>query len=239
MKGILFPRVLEKNELRVGIIYFVIHVSILPVILGLCTGLLIMYGFSVSVIGTNAVYLLIGFAAVFIILRKFLMDNFERFLSWLPVNLLLIVGGFIVYYVASLLIALALTTIAGGVISNPNNESVTAMTLQSLYPTIAIAVLLAPLVEECLFRGVIFCGIGAKSKLLGYLVSTLLFAFSHVYQSMISSFSPELFLTMLIYVPAGLVLGWAYEKSGTIWCSVFLHMAVNLSSILLTYYTNN
>lgn len=236
MKGILFPRVLEKNEVRGGMIYFVIHVFTLPLILRLCVGLMILYGLPVTDIGANAVYQLTGFAAVFIILRKFLMDNFERFLSWLPVNLLMIIGGFIIYYALYLLLALALEAITGGAISNPNNDSVIAMTLKSLYPTIAIAVLLAPLVEECLFRGVIFCGVGAKSKLLGYAVSSLLFAFSHIYQSMISVFRPELFLTMLLYVPSGLVLGWVYEKSGTIWCSVFIHMSVNLSSILLTYY---
>lgn len=53
---------------------------------------------------------------------------------------------------------------------------------------------------------------------------------------MISDFDPSLLLTMLIYVPAGFVLVKVYEKSGTIWCSIFVHMAINLTVLLLNYY---
>lgn len=236
MKGISFPRVLGKYEFRIGLAYFLFHIFAMPFVLSFCVGLMNRLNIPVTEVIINAVYQLIGLAMLLIILRKYLIENFGRFLNWLPMNLLLIVCGVIAYYVLYLAFAMALQAINGGMISNPNNEAVAAMTLESLYPTMAVAVLLAPIVEECLFRGVLFCGIGAKSRLLGYGVSTALFALFHVYQAMLLAFSPELFLTFLLYVPSGLVLGWVYEKSGTIWCSVFVHMAVNLASLLLTYY---
>ena len=34
----------------------------------------------------------------------------------------------------------------------------------------------------------------------------------------------------LAYVPAGIALGWTYEKSNTIWGPILLHMAINAIS---------
>lgn len=236
MKKLSLPRTLNKTEFRAGLIYFVVHVFALPWLLGLIWGMLEVSGIHISAIAINAAYLFIGIAAALIILRKYLTENFEQFIIRLPMNIGIIIAGFVAYYVLNTVFALILNAISGGDLSNPNNESINSMAKTDLYPSIALTVLLAPIVEECLYRGVLFNGIGAKSRFWGYFVSIFLFAFSHVFQAMISDFDPSLLLTMLIYVPAGFVLVKVYEKSGTIWCSIFVHMAINLTVLLLNYY---
>lgn len=235
MKGIDFPRKLYNTEFVAGIIYFFFHMFILPWLLKIIFGMMLIYGFPVTDIQLNATYQLIGFAGILLIMGKYLIANFDRFLNWLPFNLIQIIAGYIAYWALYFFLSFILATVFQNSLTNPNNEYIIEMTMTNLYQSIAITVLLAPLVEECMFRGVIFCGIGAKSRILGYLVSTLLFAFIHVYQYLFESFDPGLFVTMLLYVPSGLVLGRVYEKSGSIWCSVIIHMAINLTSLLLSY----
>ena len=235
-KKLSLPRTLTTTEFRAGLIYFVVHVFALPWLLSLIWGMLDISGIYISTITINAIYQFIGIGAILMILRKYLVENFERFISWLPINLVVIVAGFFIYYAVYIIFANIIYAIAGGELSNPNSEFVTAMTKSDLYSSIALTVLLAPIVEECLYRGVLFNGIGAKSRFWGYLVSMVLFAFSHVFHSMVTSFDPSLFLTMLIYMPAGYVLARAYEKSGTIWCPIFIHIALNLTAQLISYY---
>jgi len=238
MKGVLLQRPLTKHEFWGGLAYLILHVFLLPFALGLVAGLLTMNGHRVTNIALNAVYAFIGFAAVFLIFRKFLKAQFEHFVHWLPVNLIIVIRNFLIYYVLYMLLSFIIVNLPGVSLTNPNNDAIVSMTRDYFYPSIAITVLLVPFVEECLFRGVLFLGIGAKFRILGYVASTLLFAFSHVFQSMLANFRPELFLTMLLYIPAGLVLGRTCEKSGTIWCSILLHMVINLTSLLSYYLTS-
>lgn len=236
MKKLSLPRTLSKTEFRWGIVYLIVHVLVLPWLLGMIGGLLIVSGIEISNVSINAVYLLIGFTVLLIIFRRYLMENFEHFIFNPAKSLVIIVIGIIVYFIANVIFDIVITIIAGGDLSSPNNDAVTSMVKSALYPSIALTVLLAPVVEEILYRGVLFSGIGAKSKFWGYLLSTVLFAFSHVYQAMIYSFDPMLFLTMALYLPSGLVLANIYERSGTIWCPIIVHMAINFTVVLANYY---
>lgn len=236
MKKLSLPRTLTTTEFRAGLIYLIVHIFALPWLLSLIWGILDISGIYISTIAINAIYQFIGIAAILIILRKYLVENFQRFISWLPINLVIIIVGFFIYYVLYIIFTNIIFAIAGGDLSNPNNEIITAISKYDLYSSIALTVLLAPIIEECMYRGVLFNGIGAKSRFWGYFVSMVMFALSHVIQSMVTSFDPSLFLTMLIYMPAGLVLARVYEKSGTIWCPIFIHMAINLTTLLVSYY---
>ena len=48
----------------------------------------------------------------------------------------------------------------------------------------------------------------------------------------ISQAAITLLLCFCQYIPAGICLGWAYAKSGTIWCPVLIHMTVNQIGML-------
>ena len=40
-------------------------------------------------------------------------------------------------------------------------------------------------------------------------------------------------ISVLSYLPAGYVLAWSYERSGSIWTPIFLHTAINAVTLLL------
>ena len=93
-------------------------------------------------------------------------------------------------------------------------------------------VVLVPLTEELLYRGLIFRPLYNKSPLAGYVISTFIFSALHVV-SYIGSYSPlHLALCFLQYLPASICLGWAYARSDSIWSPVMIHMTINFIGAL-------
>jgi membrane protease YdiL (CAAX protease family) len=84
--------------------------------------------------------------------------------------------------------------------------------------TVAVAVVLAPVLEEALFRGVILHGLtrrrGARSATFW---TAAFFAFFHFYNPW--QIVPTFFL--------GLLLGWAVLVTRSLWSSIVLHSAFN------------
>ena len=82
-----------------------------------------------------------------------------------------------------------------------------------------------------LTRGLVFGALHPRSRMLAYIVSTLFFSFIHV-MGYIGSFSASvLLLCFLQYIPAGVMLAWAYEYSGSILAPILIHTAVNAIAI--------
>lgn len=86
--------------------------------------------------------------------------------------------------------------------------------------------LLVPFGEEVLFRGLIYNS--AKRRLGvagGLIVSAVVFALAHG--------GP---LLVLAIIPMGLLIAWVYERSGSLWTTVFLHATNNLVGLVAAYY---
>ena len=94
-------------------------------------------------------------------------------------------------------------------------------------------VVLAPLAEELIYRGLIFGSLAEKNRLLGYAVSVAVFSVIHVVGYMGQMDAAWITLSLLQYVPAGIALAFAYDYSGSIWTSVAIHMAINAIGISL------
>ena len=77
--------------------------------------------------------------------------------------------------------------------------------------------------EEFLFRGVILSNLMPYGRSTAIVISSLLFGLMH------GNFYQFLYTTV-----AGLVLGFIYVKTGSIWCSTLMHMLNNSISILQT-----
>lgn len=226
MNGIDFPIRLKKRELILGLIYIPAHMLLLPLLL---TGLQLIlsgHGLSVSGVTYNAVYFFIGFFAMFLILRSFLKDSFARFLALGLANLRELLLNLLLYYALAYAVSI-LATVLFGELESPNNDMVLELVALDLNAAVALSVLLAPFVEECLFRGVLFTWLAGKSRTLGYVFSAFAFAFLHVFQYLLIDFDPRLLLTMLSYFPAGIVLCRIYERTGTLWSSICLHTLIN------------
>lgn len=111
-----------------------------------------------------------------------------------------------------------------------NNDTVTDYYYRSPAVMILCSVILAPLVEETLLRGVVFGSLRQWSRIAAYGVSVILFAFVHVWQYAGGTEPAALLSAAAIYVPAALALAWSYDKSGTIWVPILAHAVVNAVS---------
>ncbi len=89
--------------------------------------------------------------------------------------------------------------------------------------TLIAAAVVAPFVEETFFRGFLYGGLRGRIGVVGaMLVSTLFFTALH--------FSIDQFIPIFVL---GLFLAWLYEKTGSLYPGMFLHMANNAVSLLL------
>jgi membrane protease YdiL (CAAX protease family) len=92
-------------------------------------------------------------------------------------------------------------------------------------------VILAPITEELLFRGLIFRSLFDRSKVLAYLVSMCLFSFIHLTNYIGYLDIQWLGLAFLEYLPAAYCLAFAYHNSGSILSPMLVHALVNMLSI--------
>lgn len=179
----------------------------------------------------NIVYFVINFLCVAIIFHRYLIRSGKEAFS-APLrcfcNAFL---AFIGYWLASIFVSSLIYGIYPD-FSNANDEAIDQM-VQDNFPIMALGtVLLVPITEEVLYRGLIFGKIYNRSRVLAYLVSTAAFAALHVV-GYIGMYEPKLLLLSLLqYLPAGLCLGWAYARTGSIWTSISIHIAINLIAML-------
>ncbi len=114
-------------------------------------------------------------------------------------------------------------------VDNPNNAAVMDMVGQDYGAMNAIAIFLAPFVEEMLFRAGVFGTIRRKSRVLAYVVCILLFGVYHIWGYALSD--PMSWLYLLQYVPAAWLLCRCYEYCDSIWGSLAFHMLTNFVSL--------
>lgn len=90
------------------------------------------------------------------------------------------------------------------------------------------AVVLAPITEELMFRGVLLRALEPRGKRLALVVSALVFASVHILGLDVET----LWRSSIIVLPPifilGLVLGWITQRSGRLGPAIFLHSGWNL-----------
>ncbi len=229
-----FHHPMNHTEAIVGWVYVFVHIFAMPFLLNFLNSYLFpALGFSVGDTTLNLIYYITGFFFLLVFMFSFWRESFANMCGNLINTLVAVVVGYFAYIVLSFLVDLLLSTLLESLV-NPNSAAVSAATKLNPNVMLAVGVFLAPVVEETLFRGVVFGTIRRRSRVAAYLVSTLLFSFYHLWQYLLRSFSPVLLLYLLQYLPAGLVLGWCYDYGGSVWCPVFLHMVINYVSVSVT-----
>lgn len=230
-----FPFPMKKSEKIFGWLYLFIHAVVLVYLIGfLNSTLFVSLGISMDTAHLNLVYYAVSFTIVVLGMFRFLKASFSDLCDNLWRTLSSLVLGYAFYYALLFLVTLGLAHLLSDLV-NPNSEIVAQEAKLNANVLKASAVLLAPVVEEVLFRGVVFGTIRRKSRLLAYAVSTLVFSFYHLWQYFFIDFDWTLLLYMLQYVPGSIALAWCYERSRNIWGAVFLHMAINFISLAVSF----
>lgn len=227
MRDFPFENPMNRGAKIAGWIYFPIHTVLLPLFLG--TVLVLVSGKMPSEITCNIWYYAIGLAFTLIAMWKFLRRSYENMLDRLTYSLAMILAAYAVDVLLSLVLQLGMSLF--GELPIPNNDVIVDLAGQDYRRMIAVAVLMAPLVEECLFRGVVFGTIRQKSRFWAYLVSVLLFSLYHVWQYALVYADARFLLSALQYVPVSIALTYCYDRTQSIWPPVFFHMFINALSL--------
>lgn len=219
---------MTRRERTLGFVYLPVQILLLPTLL--LQGNLIL-GSPLSPAKLNFILFALDFLCVTVILRRFLWQSLHQALS-APWRLLRYAGaGLLLYWIGSFVVNYFIISVYPQ-FSNVNDNSIAELT-QENYTLMSVGtVLLVPVTEESLYRGVVFGSIYKRSKIVGYAVSALLFAALHVV-GYIGNFAPvHLLLCFLQYIPAGLCLAWAYVMADTIWAPILMHIAINQMGVL-------
>lgn len=218
-----FSVTMRRYEIIGGILFFFVYQFLMGYILSFVFGLL---GIPEDEVSINAAYYVVNFLITVLLFRRFLAyslpvaaDNFLRFLKAVLLGYVLYEGVQVLVFVLATFISPAFVT--------PNDDTVRAIAGLNYNVMWVGAVLLAPLVEETLIRGLIFGNIRRKNRLLAYILTALVFAGMHILPYVMTMDVLSILLNFLIYGLPSLSLCVAYEMSGTIWAPIALHMIIN------------
>lgn len=214
---------MSRGEIAGGFIFLPFYVIGIALILGFILAIL---GIDYDTALINLIYFYVCFFVVVIIFRKYLGASFRLFCKTFFSSFQAIILSFVLYYALLFGLSLILNQFVPG-LTNPNDEVVYGLLDINPGSMIVCAVLLGPLVEEVIFRGLIFGLLQKKSRVAAYIIMYLAFAAIHLWETAV--FAPDwtLLVNALQYLPASIVFGWCYVKGGNIWCPIFLHMIIN------------
>ena len=222
---------MTPGEQIAGTVFFVIYLVVLPFAAGPLFRLAgRLLDVTISAALQNVIYYYVLFAVTVLIFHKFLARTCRNLADNLGGACRMLLVGLVALYGLNEL-AYRLTNLIIANRTNLNDTAISAQMDSAPYMTLLIVVLLAPFVEEVLFRGLVFGNLKGKSRPVAYVVSCALFALLHVWQFAVVHQDVTYFLLMLQYLVPGVVLAWAYDRSGTLWTSIALHALANALSI--------
>lgn len=224
---------LTDFERIAGGVFFLLYLIVFPLLMGwIFRGVELLLGISLSQSEENALYYYVAFVLTILIFYNFIGKTTHRFFSGLGHTLAAAGVGIVAFYGLNELLY-RLTSVALGNQLNLNDITISAQIHDAPRPTLLIVIFIAPFVEEVLFRGYVFGMLRGHSRILAWGVSCVLFAFLHVWQLAAGSWSLWTVVLLVQYLVPGLVLAWTYDRCGSLWGPILLHMAVNALSVWL------
>lgn len=137
-----------------------------------------------------------------------------------------IVGYYLIFLGLVIVFAIVASSIGVDAPSASNNESGGSGLLEFMggfWLTFALTVVVAPIIEEVVFRGVLFPAIKKRYGLIaGVVVSSLIFMLVHI--------NP---LQMINALPLGMYLAVMYQKTGSIYPGIILHASWNFLVLMI------
>ena len=220
---------MTRRETLLTLLYLPLHALGLP----LLASLLVMRGVLTPSQANLAVYA-VGAVYTVAVLFGFLRRDFDTLCDNALLSIVVILQDYALLICSS--IAVSMLFEALGLTQNDNNEAIYEMATSEFGPIAAAGAILAPIVEECIFRGAIFGGLRRKNRAMAYIVSALLFSLYHVWQSAL--YDPTQLWYLVQYIPASLILARCYERCDSIWGVIFVHMLNNGLPMLAISYLN-
>ena len=178
----------------------------------------------------NFAYYCVNFLAVCCIFSRFLRDSLVAAWRDLWNFIQAVVLGYVALWASREAMDFAMSYLMPG-FENLNDSAVVSMAQTGYTLTAISVVILVPVVEEVLYRGLIFRNLYRSSQVGAYLVSMAAFAAIHVLGFLGSESVTTLVVCFLQYLPAGLCLAWTYTKADNIFAPIVVHAFFNAVSI--------
>ena len=180
----------------------------------------------------NFVGYAVALAFVIFFMRGFLKEDFNKlkekkmyYLILIPVAAILFCG-----------IALLIDFLVGLLVPSSNNQSTIEFIIKNggAFPMIA-SVLLAPILEELIYRKAIFTLCKPYGVIAGYILSIVFFVLPHMLSSDMSNIGVWL-LQCIPYFVSAFMLAFIYHKSNNnIYASISAHMLNNIIAVILVF----
>ncbi|MCL1948882.1 MAG: CPBP family intramembrane metalloprotease [Turicibacter sp.] len=137
-----------------------------------------------------------------------------------------VVGGWALLFLFNIVASHLLSMLTQSNDSSQNQQAINS--IMNVHPLMmaATTVLLAPLVEELIFRKTLMGSMKKLPAVLSILISSMLFGLIHVV-------SGGDYIFIIPYMAMGIPLGWSYYKNQNIWFPIGIHMMQNLFSTLV------
>ena len=219
---------MTRRELLLGWGYLLITEFALSTILYLIGDLL---GFPMSLSTLNILYFVINFVCVVGIFHKFLWSS-VKLARAKPLRCLgCAAKGLVVYYALTYLVAIVISPWVGPDFSNVNDNAIVEISKERPGIFAFGTILLVPVAEEVIFRGLLFQGFYRKNKHLALWLSVCCFAAIHIVDFIGSTDWKTLLACFVQYLPAGIALANAYVASDTIVTPILMHITLNLIAV--------
>ena len=219
---------MKKYEKALGWVFLFMTPLVLPMLIVSLCDLLPVQPDSAQL---NAIVFAVDFLLTVLIFHRFLWKNGLQALSRPGKTFLWMGIGFAVYQAGNSLIYILMHLLAPD-FSNANDQSIQALLQEHYWLLAPCIVILVPITEETLYRGLVFGSIRKHCRWLAYVVSASAFSALHVI-SYIGTLSPlHLVLSFLQYLPGGIALALAYDMSESLWSSILIHSTINLIALI-------
>ncbi len=216
---------MSSRERARGWMFLAVFVLVLPLLMGIFQRLI---GGILPIAEASVIYYLLSVSIMFLLFWAYLKNNFQLLLNNLSKSLFFSFSGLI----GATLLQIPIMLIPYPV-NNPNTVIYPEQLSLSPFATILILIGLMPVVEEVLFRGLIFASIHPYSRFVSWIASCVAYCLFAVWQFVFSYNQTDLryLLLAIQYLPMSIALTWCYEQAGTIWSSVILHATFNAISL--------
>ena len=217
---------MSRNEKILGCIWLVLQLG-LPWVMNWLNGLL-STPLNSGVL-TFAIYS-IHFLVVISIFHSFLRNSLAAAWHGLWNLVQAAVLGFVAHWACSRLLDWLLGLIIPGY-TPILDTSLSQLAASNVYLRIVGVVILAPVIEETLYRGLVYRNLWRKSRVAAYIVSMLVFAAVHSLGYLGSGELTTILLCFVRYLPAGLCLAWTYSKADNLFAPIVVHAVINAITI--------
>jgi len=216
------PQLTRREQVR-GLIFFALYFLVFPVLKMVVEWFFDhVFGLYLSEAVSAAVYYYIMGVLTLVVFGSFLKNGWTILTQFLPENLFALITGL----VGALILRIPVRLITWPV-ENPDWGTWVQQYKHSPAATVVIVVVLMPIIEEVLFRGLLFGSLRRYSRGMAWAASVLLFVVYSVWTFAVAYKNPIYLVLAFQYLPAALALTWCYDRGGSIWSAAVLHIILN------------